>query len=49
MVKSQANKYKDIIAIHPMDKLTAVKLFDYSEVMSLLRHTAMGYTDSRAV
>jgi len=42
MVKSLANKYKDIVAIYPMDKLTAVKLFDcYREVMSLLRRTAM--------
>jgi len=42
MVKSLANKYKDFVAIYPMDKLIAVKLFDcYSEVMSLLRRTAM--------
>ena len=42
MVKSLANKYKDIVAIYPMDKLTAVKLFDcYNEVMSLLRRNAM--------
>ena len=42
MVKSLANKYKDIVAIYPMDKLTAVKLLDcYNEVMSLLRRTAM--------
>jgi len=38
MVKSLASKYKDIVAIYPMDKLTAVKLFDcYNEVMNLLR------------
>ena len=42
MVKSLTSKYKDIVAIYPMDKLTAVKLFDcYSEVMTFLRRTAM--------
>ena len=42
MVKSLASKYKDIVAIYPMDKLTSTKLFDcFNEVMSLLRRTAL--------
>jgi len=42
MVKSLASKYKDIVAIYPMDKLTAEKMFDgYNEVMTSLHRTAM--------
>jgi len=42
MVKSLASKYKDIVTIYPMDKLTSTKLFDcFNEVMSLLRRTAL--------
>ena len=38
MVKSLASKYKDIVSIYPMCKLTTVKQNDcYLEVMTLLR------------
>jgi len=37
MIKSLAGKYKDLVAIYPMSKLTAAKLYNcYTEVISLL-------------
>jgi len=40
MIKSVASKYRDIVAIYPVDKLTAAKQNDcYVDVMSLLRST----------
>ena len=38
MAKSLTGKYKDIVAIFPMSKLTALKLYEcYKDVISLLR------------
>jgi len=49
MVKSFASKYKDIVAIYPMDKLTATTLFDcYNDVMSLLRRVVAILVDNAA-
>lgn len=40
MVKSVAGKYKDIVAIYPMDRLTAMKQKQcYDDVMTLLHQT----------
>ena len=40
MIKSVVSKYRDIVAIYPVDKLTAAKQNDcYVDVMSLLRST----------
>jgi len=40
MVKSLAGKYKDIVAIYPMDRLTAEKQHQcYTEVMAMLHST----------
>jgi len=42
MVKSLACKYKDVIAIYPMDKLTAAKQHEcYQEVMAMLHATQL--------
>jgi hypothetical protein len=42
MVKSLASKYKDLVGIYPMSKLTADKQHDcYKEVMILLRSVAL--------
>lgn len=39
MIKSVAGKYKDLVAMYPMAKLTAAKQFDcYKEVMTLLKN-----------
>jgi len=41
MIKSLVSKYKDIVAIYPMDKLTAAKQYDcYNDVMATLHSTA---------
>jgi len=42
MIKSLVSKYKDIVAICPMDKLTARKLYNcYTDVMTMLRSTGV--------
>jgi len=42
MIKSLVSKYKDIVAIYPMDKLTAAKQYDcYNDVMATLHSTAL--------
>ena len=42
MIKSVAGRYKDIVAIYPVDKLTASKMNEcYVDVMSLLHKTAV--------
>ena len=42
MVKSLADKYKDLVAIYPMSNLTAAKQFTcYKEVMDLLRTVSL--------
>lgn len=42
MVKSLAGKYKDIVALYPMDRLTAAKQHAcYQEVMTTLHSTAL--------
>ena len=42
MVKSIAGKYKDIVAIYPMSKLTAAKQHDcYKEVVALLQDVSL--------
>jgi len=42
MVKSVVAKYKDLVAMYPMSKLTAAVQFDcYNEVMAMLRKVAL--------
>ena len=42
MVKSLVSKYKDIVAIYPMDKLTAANQYGcYNDVMVMLRGIGM--------
>ena len=42
MIKSVGCKYKDLVSMYPMSKLTAVKLHEcYKEVMALLRTVAV--------
>jgi hypothetical protein len=38
--KSLVSKYKDVVAIYPMDKLTAAKQFDCYKEVSALVHRA---------
>ena len=45
MVKSVAGRYKDIVAIYPMDRLTAMKQKEcYDDVMTLLHQTSFTST-----
>jgi len=42
MIKSVVGKYKDLVGIYPMSKLTAVKQYEcYVEVMTLLRSVSL--------
>jgi len=42
MIKSVAGKYKALVAIYPMSKLTASKLLEcFNEVMTLLRKASL--------